>query len=175
MMSGTVRDATMCVNHFTSVALEDTINDWILRARQRAADRIAAIGPINAQTSEDVEAGRVAAYQKGYQYGVDATLVDAIYVLQRAKTTRPAPSTETIVSAAMQYEGVTISLPLPARHGQVMHSAESFMSLDQIAASCQGFLTSTGRFVNRVQARQIAYVAGQTTGSERDLFSEDLW
>ncbi len=85
---------------------------------------------------------------------------------------------ETIVAAAMQYEGVTISLPQPARHGQVMQSAEAFMTHYQIAASCQGFLTSTGRFVNRVQARQIAYVAGQnpdTTGNERDLFSEDLW
>ncbi len=42
----------------------------------------------------------------------------------------------------------------------------------------KGFLTSEGRFVNRVQARQIAYIAGQepkTTGNERDLYSEDLW
>lgn len=85
---------------------------------------------------------------------------------------------ERIVAAAMQYEGLTISLPQPARHAQVMHSAEAFMSVDQIAYACQGFLTSTGRFVNRVQARQIAYVAGQnpkTTGNDRDLFSEDLW
>lgn len=86
--------------------------------------------------------------------------------------------TERIVAAAMQYEGVTISLPQPARHGQVMHSAESFMTPEQIARGCQGFLTSAGRFVNRVQARQIAYVAGQepkSTGSDRDLYSEDLW
>ncbi len=85
---------------------------------------------------------------------------------------------EQIVAAAMQYEGMTISLPKPARHAQIMHSAESFMSTDQIARGCQGFLTSHGRFVNRVQARQIAWVAGQepkTTGNDRDLFSEDLW
>lgn len=85
---------------------------------------------------------------------------------------------ETIVAAAIQYEGVTISLPKPARHGQVLQCAEQFLPEYAIPAACQGFLTSTGRFVNRVQARQIAYVAGQnpkTTGNERDLFSEDLW
>lgn len=85
---------------------------------------------------------------------------------------------ERVVAAAMQYEGVTISLPQPARHAQVMHSAGNFMTPAQIARACQGFLTSEGRFVNRVQARQIAHIAGQepkTTGNERDLFSEDLW
>lgn len=85
---------------------------------------------------------------------------------------------EAIIAAAIQYEGLTISLPRPSRHGQVMHSAEAIMSADQIAYSTQGFLTSEGRFVNRVQARQIAFLSGQepkTTGNERDLFSEDLW
>lgn len=85
---------------------------------------------------------------------------------------------ETIVAAAIQYEGVTISLPKPARHAQVMHSCEAFMKDMQIGASCQGFLTSEGRFVNRVQARHIAFIAGQepkSTGGDRDLYSEDLW
>lgn len=85
---------------------------------------------------------------------------------------------EIIVAAAIQYEGVTISLPQPARHGQVLHCAEQFLPEYVIPAVCQGFLTSAGRFVNRVQARQIACVGGQepkTTGNERDLFSEDLW
>ncbi|RUM98980.1 hypothetical protein EET67_04890 [Pseudaminobacter arsenicus] len=85
---------------------------------------------------------------------------------------------ERIVSAAIQYQGVTISLPLPARHAQVLHCAEQFLPEQALPTVCQGFLTSEGRFVNRVQARQIAFVAGQepkTTGNERDLFSEDLW
>ena len=85
---------------------------------------------------------------------------------------------EIIVAAAIQYEGVTISLPQPARHGQILQCAEQFLPDYGVHCTCQGFLTSTGRFVNRVQARQIAYVAGQetkTTGNERDLYSEDLW
>lgn len=90
--------------------------------------------------------------------------------------------TEKIVAAAIQIEGVTISLPLPARHGQVLHAADA-MQLPQhmLHAACQGFLTSTGRFVNRVQAKQIAHMAGQPQmrplGERhgRDLFSEDLW
>jgi hypothetical protein len=49
-----------------------------------------------------------------------------------------------------------------------------------VLAACQGFLTSAGRFVNRVQAKQIAHMAGQPQRrpeSERtkDLYSEDLW
>lgn len=88
--------------------------------------------------------------------------------------------TESIIAAAVQWEGVTFSLPKPARHGQVLHSLESGQIIDRklIPYVCQGFLTSEGRFVNRVQARHIAYRAGQnpkTTGSDRDLYSEDLW
>lgn len=85
---------------------------------------------------------------------------------------------ERIVAAAVQHEGVTISLPQPARHGQVLHCAEQFLSEHALAVVCQGFLTSHGRFVNRVQARQIAHIAGQEpkeTGGPRDLYSEDLW
>ena len=85
---------------------------------------------------------------------------------------------ETIIAAAVQYDGLTFSLPRPARHAQVLQCMEDILSVDSIAHACQGFLTSEGRFVNRIQGRQIAYVAGQnpgTTGGQRDLFSEDLW
>jgi len=85
---------------------------------------------------------------------------------------------ESIVAAAIQWEGVTFSLPKPARHGQVLHSLEDILSDYALTCCCQGFLTSEGRFVNRVQAQHIAWIAGQepkTTVSERDLYSEDLW
>ena len=89
---------------------------------------------------------------------------------------------ESIVAAAIQVEGVTISLPLPARHGQVLHAAEAMqLPSHMLHAACQGFLTSEGRFVNRVQAKQIAHMAGQSQlrpqreRHDRDLFSEDLW
>lgn len=90
--------------------------------------------------------------------------------------------TERIVAAAIQVEGVTISLPLPARHAQVLHAAEALhMPEYHIHSACQGFITSTGRFVNRVQAKQIAHIAKQPQlrpseqRHDRDLFSEDLW
>ena len=85
---------------------------------------------------------------------------------------------ESIVAAAIQYEGVTFSLPQPARHHVVMHSLDMVLTVEQMARACQGFLTSTGRFVNRAQARQIAHMAGQepkSTGGSHTLFSEDLW
>ena len=89
---------------------------------------------------------------------------------------------ERIVAAAVQIEGVTISLPQPARHGQVLHSLDSMGVPEAFQhVACQGFLTSEGRFVNRVMAKHIAHRAAQEQlrpASEqhgRDLFSEDLW
>lgn len=85
---------------------------------------------------------------------------------------------ESIVAAAIQWDGVTISLPKPARHGQILHCAEQFLPSYALHHCSQGFLTSEGRYVNRVQARQIAFMAGQDpgeTGGQRDLYSEDLW
>lgn len=93
-----------------------------------------------------------------------------------------AASRERIIAAAVQVEGVTISLPLPARHGQVLAAMDAMHLPDyQLHRATQGFLTSTGRFVNRVQAKQIAHMAGQPQlrpeheRHQRDLFSEDLW
>lgn len=89
--------------------------------------------------------------------------------------------TERIIAAAIQYQGVTISLPKPARHGQVLACAERFLPGDSIHYVCQGFLTTKGRFVNRVQAKHIAHRAKQkqlrpeVSRDDRDLYSEDLW
>jgi hypothetical protein len=85
---------------------------------------------------------------------------------------------ERVVAAAVQYEGVTFSLPRPARHGQVLHCLLSILPEHAIPAVCQGFITSDGRFVNRVQAKHLAHMAGQTpngTTCELELYSEDLW
>lgn len=85
---------------------------------------------------------------------------------------------ERIVAAAIQIDGVTLSLPQPARHAQVMHSVEAF-SESWFGRETQGFLTSEGRFVNRVEAKQIAHRAGQeiirADPHPRDAFSEDFW
>lgn len=88
---------------------------------------------------------------------------------------------ERIVAAAVQIEGVTFSLPRPARHGQVLHSMEGLVPDHMIYGATQGFLTSDGRFVNRVMAKHIAHRAEQpqlrpeSERHQRDLFSEDLW
>lgn len=87
-------------------------------------------------------------------------------------------SEERIVAAAIQWDGVAYSLPRPARHGQVLHSLHSVLDENQLAYASQGFITSDGRFVNRVQALQIAHRAKQIirkTGGDRDLYSEDVW
>jgi hypothetical protein len=84
---------------------------------------------------------------------------------------------EHIVSAAIQIDGVILSLPRPARHGQVMACAYDYLGIKP-GREVQGFLTNTGRFVNRIEARLISYRAGQEpkqTGNDHELFSEDLW
>lgn len=39
----------------------------------------------------------------------------------------------------------------------------------------QGFLTNTDRFVDRTEAGEIAFSAGQTDVLKTTLYSEDLW
>lgn len=77
---------------------------------------------------------------------------------------------ERIVAAAIYSDlGLIVSLPAPARHGTILHSGQP--------DGVQGFLTSTGRFVNRVEAYYIAYRENQIIGEGRppQLFSEDVW
>ena len=46
---------------------------------------------------------------------------------------------------------------------------------EQWAGRDQGFMTSRGRYVDRQEARLIAYAAGQVDRDVGDLFSEDLY
>lgn len=84
---------------------------------------------------------------------------------------------ELIVAAAV-YHGCVISLPKPARHHTILHSL-SLMGIDAmlIHGDNQGFITSEGRYVNRVEAFGIAYKAEQIPRGSKgpQLFSEDLW
>jgi hypothetical protein len=87
---------------------------------------------------------------------------------------------ETIVAAAI-YHGAIISLPPPARHGQILISMQLVMGINEVIPPAnQGFLTNTGRFVNRVDGYYIAWRAGQLdkdapTSKTPELFSEDLF
>ena len=86
--------------------------------------------------------------------------------------------TERIISAAIHWQGVICSLPSPARHHSLFHALHSAGAEGPIVCE-QGFLTSTGRFVNRVEAKHIAEAVGQIRTNAkphpRELFSEDLW
>lgn len=86
--------------------------------------------------------------------------------------------TERIVAAAI-YAGAVISLPPPARHHTILHSMVMIMDIDAIKnGHNQGFLTSAGRYVNRVEGWQIASDAGQilrNTAGRPELYSEDMW
>lgn len=93
---------------------------------------------------------------------------------------------ERIVAAAHLYlnahdEGdaraqpVIVSAPPPARHHNL------FVAWGRLGAPDKsGFLTSTGRFVDRVEGLQIAKASGQPmighpSRHDTQLFSEDLW
>jgi len=82
---------------------------------------------------------------------------------------------EKITSSALYAQGLIVSLPPPARHGTLL-AAISFLGNHGMLAT-QGFLTTTGRFVNRVEAYEIAYRANQIISENKgpQLYSEDLY
>lgn len=88
---------------------------------------------------------------------------------------------ERIVAAAVRYEGMTFSLPPPARHGEcilLMLACRQDIDRTKTGPEEQGFVTSRHRFVDRKEARAIAVVAGQLTWRDAglgELFSEDVW
>lgn len=92
-------------------------------------------------------------------------------------------ATERIVAAALQHPetGRVFTLPAPARHCDVM----SFMRNEKVRpGECrQGFVTSSGRFVDRRIGYRLAEAAGQLLPQNRPghtptpgtLYTEDLW
>lgn len=86
--------------------------------------------------------------------------------------------TEKITAAAVLH-GAAISLPPPARHHTILQTMDLQMHIDTttVLPTAQGFVTSEGRFVNRVEAYYIAWSAGQLKEPKQTptLYSEDLW
>ena len=93
---------------------------------------------------------------------------------------------EHIVSAAIRVPGidvdgykpyhVVLSVERPGRH----HHVAWFLGSHGVDHPDQGFITNTGRFVDRKEGCIIARDAGQLegrtkTGGEHTLYSEDLW
>lgn len=71
-----------------------------------------------------------------------------------------------------------ISAPPPARHHTLLHPTHD--KFGSVPFEDQGFITSTGRYVEREEALRIAKASGQPmidhpSRHDRWLFSEDLW
>lgn len=84
---------------------------------------------------------------------------------------------ETIVCVAIRHAGQVYSVPRPGRHHHVIRKMAG-TGLGPEAMHDQGFLTSSGRYVDRKEALRIAAAVGQIKVKTRPadrLFSEDLW
>lgn len=86
-----------------------------------------------------------------------------------------------IIAAAVRLNGVTLSLPPPARHYHIVNTlTETLGASDGVRYASpddQGFLTDDAKFVGRIEAMTIAREAGQIIKPtlHRELFTEDLW
>jgi hypothetical protein len=89
-----------------------------------------------------------------------------------------------IVAAALRVGELILSVPKPGRHHHVLYAAEK--AGFPPGYYHQGFVTSEGQFVERIEARKIAEVANQLIACESadgvpfvrqhpELFSEDVW
>lgn len=84
---------------------------------------------------------------------------------------------ETIICAAVMLDDEVWQLPSPARHHHILVALDHVLPGRAIEAHVQGFMTNTGRFVEREEAARIASMAGQVgkLTAPPHLFSEDLW
>jgi len=94
---------------------------------------------------------------------------------------------EMIEAAAVKYGDLILSVERPGRHHNVFWALDKVIGGQDkmvnarypfIGTETQGFLTSTGRFVDRLEGCVIARAADQIkhkTGPEDTLFSECMW
>lgn len=87
---------------------------------------------------------------------------------------------ETIEGVAIIYsDGRIERLSKPNRHHHIIKKVFSETGEMCRGSYAQGFITNTGRYVSRCEARIIAIDAGQVlpenTLHSKELFSEDIW
>lgn len=87
--------------------------------------------------------------------------------------------TERITGSAIEYPtGVEVALA-PGRHGDVIRAYWERTQTVTRGEWRQGFVTDTGRFVDREEGARIAIASGQADPAKMTytdmLFSEDLW
>ena len=91
----------------------------------------------------------------------------------------------TIVAAAIwcedeEWGGFIMSAPPPARHHNLLYCYFGLKGIAHKNSKNQGFLTSSGEYVNRESAMEIALAAEQPlidhpSRIEGVLYSEDMW
>lgn len=84
---------------------------------------------------------------------------------------------ETIKLAAVQLPDVYYKLILTGKnHADIIWTVSVVYKESEVKVTqnMQGFVTSEGRFVNRREAAEIAYIAKQITKRKKELFSEDI-
>jgi hypothetical protein len=94
-----------------------------------------------------------------------------------------ATETECITKAAILINGEPFSVDPPGRHSDVIRSyakgPDGKPRRFPQSSAVFGFMTDTGRFVDREEAHTIAKAAGQIVrrcgGDEGTLYSENLW
>jgi hypothetical protein len=89
---------------------------------------------------------------------------------------------ELIVAAAVEFDGAIISFPRPNRHGNCINwLSHHGLRAEDRRYNC-GFLTNSGRFVDRAEAGRIALASDQGSpggtpenNPHMHLYSEDMW
>lgn len=94
-----------------------------------------------------------------------------------AETARPRHMERGIVAAACRFDDLTLSMPAPARHGDILFALEA-IGVDPVSVD-QGFLDHRGVYLSRRTAKIVAGQHRQINRAQMeaggDLFSEDLW
>jgi hypothetical protein len=83
---------------------------------------------------------------------------------------------ESITAVAIkQPDGRVWQAPRPQRHHHLIRTIATATGVTPVLGE-QGFVTSSGRFVSRIDARRLAEAAGQVDKYvPSELYSEDLW
>lgn len=91
---------------------------------------------------------------------------------------------ERIAQAAIRHAGTIYTLPRPARHADLFKAnctVENGIIKSSIAAGEQGFVTDSGRFVDRKEAWGLAQATEQLLEGAAfrrlgpTLYTEDMW
>jgi hypothetical protein len=86
-------------------------------------------------------------------------------------------ATERLVAAAIKRDGIVLDRGFKS-HWQLRSALDDPDPKNGRPGDVDGFVTSTGRFVDRMEAREVGIAAGQINstwrGAHRDLLSSDI-